>query len=79
MTDLYIVIMKDRRSDTDAYPYSSEEAAVEAARNAVDLTDVNWEDSELTEGMIRSGWVFYLPYGPEGDSVRVVKRELDPT
>jgi hypothetical protein len=34
-------------------------------------------DAELTPAMREDGWVLYVPYGTEGDCVRVVKRILD--
>ena len=72
--DIWIVLIEDRHADVDALPFSSEEAAFAAARDAVPDDAV---PGELNEGMRRDGWVLYLPYGPEGDCVRVVKRALD--
>jgi hypothetical protein len=42
-------------------------------------SDVDALPSEggLNEAMRRDGWVLYLPYGTEGDCVRVVNRPLD--
>ena len=31
----------------------------------------------LNDAMRRDGWVLYVPYGTEGDCVRVVKRTMD--
>ena len=62
-------------------PFSTEEAAIAAARqaatdNARRADDVDWE-AGLNHSMCQSGWVAYYPYGPEGDCVRVVKRQMD--
>ena len=71
--DIWIVLIEDRHSDVGALPFSSEEGAIEAARaSAPD----DAESEPLTDGMRKDGWVFYLPYGSEGDHVRVVKRVM---
>ena len=79
--DAWIVLVEDRHCGADAFPFSSEDRAVSAARalaetNARGLGNVD-QGAELTAGMRREGWVLYLPYGPEGDCVRVVKRTMD--
>jgi non-canonical (house-cleaning) NTP pyrophosphatase len=80
MTDIWIVLAEDRHADVDARPFSSEELAVAAARRQAELAaihdDVDW-DAGITPGMREDGWVLYLPYGSEGDCVRVVRRTLD--
>ena len=71
---IWIVIVEDRHSDVDAFPFASEQAAEAAAYRKVP------DDAELQDllpGMVRDGWVLYLRYGTEGDCVRVIKRELD--
>ncbi len=74
--DIWIVLVQDRHSDVDARPFSSEERAIEYARSQADDDDVA---EPLNQAMLGDGWVFYLPYGTEGDCVRVVKRTLDGT
>lgn len=74
MTDTWIVLVEDRHADVDALPFSSEERAVVAARDAA---PDDAENEPLTDGMRKDGWVLYLPYGPEGDCVRVAKRTMD--
>lgn len=81
MSAIWIVIVADRHADADALPYSTEESAIAkahamAAGNARSHTEVQW-DTALSDSMRRDGWVLYLPYGPEGDSIRVVRREVD--
>jgi hypothetical protein len=80
MSDIWIVLVEDRHADVEALPFSTEQAAIEAARaeaeeNARSPEDVTEEP--LTPAMTADGWVLYLPYGTEGDCVRVVKRTLD--
>lgn len=79
--DIWIVLVEDRHANVDALPYSSEAEAFSAARNEAESAarshdNVEW-DTELNEAMRRDGWVLYLPYGPEGDCVRVLKRTLN--
>ena len=72
--DTWIVLVEDRHDNVDARPFSSEEQAVEYARSQVDDTDL---PKDLNNAMRRDGWVLYVPYGTEGDCVRVVKRTMD--
>jgi hypothetical protein len=74
VTDVWMVLIEDRQSDVDALPFSTEEAAVAKARDSV---PEDAEEEQITDGMRKSGWVLYLPYGTEGDCVRVVKRAVD--
>jgi hypothetical protein len=79
--EVWIVLVEDRHTDVNAIPFSSEEAAVtrarkEATANAWHPDDVEW-NAELNTAMRADGWVLYLPYGTEGDKVRVVKRQMD--
>ena len=79
--DVWVVLIEDRHFDTEALPFSTEDAATAAARdaatqNARDPGDVD-RGAELNEAMRGDGWVLYLPYGTEGDCVRVVKRRMD--
>lgn len=74
--EVWIVLVEDRHSDVDARPFSSEGRAAEYARSQVDDTDL---PDELNDAMRRDGWVLYIPYGTEGDHVRVVKRTMDGT
>jgi hypothetical protein len=76
MSEVWIVLVEDRHSDVDALPFSTEEGAFAKARDSV--PDDAGEEP-LTDGMRKSGWVLYLPYGAEGDCVRVVKRVMDDT
>ena len=79
--DVWVVLIEDRHADVEAFPFSTEDAAVTAARRAVADNARHPEDmdgdGELNEAMRKDGWVLYLPYGTEGDCVRVVKRRMD--
>jgi hypothetical protein len=79
MNDIWIVIIEDRHADVDAYPFSTEEAAITAAQKAVTdgarhPEDKDEWDTELNAAMLVDGWVFYTRYSSEGDCVRVIKR-----
>ena len=74
--DVWIVLIQDRHSDVEARPFSSEERAAEDARVIGERSD-GAQPAQLTTGMRRDGWVLYIPYGSEGDCVRVVKRTMD--
>jgi hypothetical protein len=74
--DIWIVLIEDRHSDVEALPFSSEEAAVAKARDSVPDDAV---EEEPNSAMRADGWVLYLPYGLEGDCVRVVKRTMGGT
>lgn len=84
MADVWIVVIQDRRLRyPDVLPFSTENAACATAWDTARLNapgpgDVNWE-AEPTPDMTRAGCVMWLPYGTEGDCVRVVRREMDKT
>lgn len=71
--DVWIVLIEDRHSDVEALPFSSEAEAFDTARASV---PDDAAEAQLTTGMRRDGWVLFLPYGSEGDRVRVVKRTM---
>ena len=72
--DTWIVLIEDRCADVDALPFTSEGRAVEAAR---DFAPDDAEPEPLNDASRKDGWVLYLPYGSEGDCVRVIKRTMD--
>lgn len=79
MAYIWLVIQEDRHCDLDIEPFSTEDRALlyaEAQASAIAPSRIHEEDMEITDRMIRDGWVYYLPYG-EDDSIRVVKRILD--
>jgi len=81
VTDVWIVLVEERHADVEALPFSTEDGAMAAARGAAMENavhgDVGWDAGELNDAMRRDGWVLYLPYGTEGDCVRVVKRRMN--
>ena len=81
MSKVWIVLVEDHHIDADALPYSTEEAAVAAAR-AIAARYAGYpediEENDLTEDMRRDGWVLYVSYSVEGDQVRVILRKMDP-
>ena len=79
--DIWIVLVEERHTDVQAIPFSRAADAVataqrEATENAGGPGEVEW-DAELSQDMRDDGWVLYLPYGTEGDCVRVVKRRMN--
>jgi hypothetical protein len=81
MTDIYVVLIKDRHADPDVVPYAREKDAVaRAEKDAAGLMrhpeDPGVGIQELTEGMKKDGWVWYCNCSCEDDSVRVLRREL---
>jgi hypothetical protein len=81
MTDVYIVVVEDRHANAEVIPFTSEQEAIAFAGMEVDANarhpeDIEPEDRTLNESMKRDGWVWYCRYSGEGDSVRVLRREL---
>ncbi len=80
--DIYLVITKDRHADVEVTPFKDEDAAIGHAEGEVSGNASHSEEEtgpwerELNEAMTRDGWIWYCRYGIEGDSVRVIKREL---
>lgn len=75
MSDVWVVLIKDRHADIEVLPFSTEEGAITKARSWVPPEYAREE--QLTPDMRKSGWVLLLSYGTEGDCVRVVKRTMD--
>jgi hypothetical protein len=78
--DIWIVIIADRHFDIDAKPFTREEDAIAAAREAaagIASRPGDVVDEPLGIDARDDGWVLYLPIGHEGDHVIVVKRQMD--
>lgn len=81
MTSIHIVITEDRHADTEVTPFADPDEAIafaaqevrDYARHPEGIAD---EDRELNDAMRADGWTWYCRYSSEGDSVRVVRREL---
>jgi hypothetical protein len=81
-TPVWIVITEDRHADVEADPFSTEQAAVDYAREAAaENAGVHLEvtEAQISQRARDDGWVLVLEYGSEGDCVRVVRREMDAT
>ena len=81
MAAIYLVITEDRHADTEVTPFADEAEALafaeqEVAGNARHPEGIGPEDRELNAAMQEDGWLWYCCYSVEGDSVRVVSREL---
>lgn len=74
MADIWIVLIEDHHADVEALPFSSKSGAIAAAWDAV---PEGTRSRRLNDVMRSKGWVLYLPYGTEGDFVRVVKSTMD--
>jgi hypothetical protein len=81
MADIYLVITDDRHADPEVTPFADEAGALafaeqEVERNARHPGSIELADRELNDAMRNDGWLWYCRYSTEGDSVRVVRREL---
>jgi len=79
--NIYLVITEDRHADTEVTPFANEAEATAFAEwvvtaNARHPEEMEPEDYKLTDGMRKDGWLWYCCYSIEGDSVRLVRREL---
>lgn len=80
---LYTAIWNDRHSDTTVHSFSDRDAAIKWAKAKVKECIEQWPgreddlDEELTDSMKAGGWIYYGCYSCEGDSIRVVRHELD--
>ena len=73
-TTCYLVIWKDRYSDTTAHPFSNKDKAITEARRIAKEYCKYHEDYK--ENHI-DGWLFYAQYSCEGDHVMVVEAIMD--
>lgn len=76
-TELFIVILEDRHTDTDAEPFTDEKKAIAWARKQANEYARDGVDETLTDSMRESGWVYHGCYSEDGDNVRVVRKTLD--
>ena len=76
---IYLVIIEDRHVDVEVLPFSTEDLARTAAGKLLaeyggEVVD---EDAGLNPAMVADGWIAYVRYSVEGDSIRIIKRQLD--
>lgn len=70
---VYLAIVEDRHIDTEVEVFVDSHSAVSFAREVA--TNSCADPSEMYEEEIAE-WLFYIVYSNEGDSVRVVEREV---
>ena len=68
--ELYIVMVADRHTDDEAYPFSTLEAALAFARRTAEAWLV--EDPEPP-----AGWLYFAEHKTETDSVWIVRKYVD--
>lgn len=71
---IYVAMIADRHSDTEPYPFSTPEAAIDYARRTAAEYAHRPEDIDEIE---TDGWLYHATYSGESDSVWVVEKELD--
>lgn len=75
--EIYIAIGEDRHIDPYIRPFSTFQKALDSCNDFTKGED-NFKIQELTDRMIKDGWLYYATYGGEdGGSARIEKRVLD--
>ena len=77
MTELYVVIIEDRHSETTAHPFTDKEKAIREAKRIAKKYCRRSEDYKEHDYGKNEGWLFFANYSCESDNVRVVTTELD--
>lgn len=74
---IYIVIIEDRHSDTEAKPFLTAVAAISyAERKAREYCRYEYDYKEsLNDAMRKDRWLWHATYSCEGDNVRVIERD----
>jgi hypothetical protein len=70
---LYVVMIRERHSGTEAYIFSTPEAAIDYARSAAQAA---WTPEDVEEESIE-GWLYCASFSGEGDATWVLERTLD--
>lgn len=74
---LFVVIQEDRHTDVDVEVYGDRDRAIERAGElAREAGGDEAQAQPLNPSMQKEGWLCYITYSCEGDSVRVVERPL---
>jgi hypothetical protein len=76
---VYCVIIEDRHVDVDVKVWLKKEKAIQGAKNIANEIcrfPEDIQEENLTDEMIKDGWVYYCICSCEGDCVRVVKRNI---
>ena len=80
--NIFVAIWEDRHCDTTVHLFTKLEQAITWSIESIkehigENNQSDIQNRKLTEDMIKSGWKLYMTYGPEGDNIRVVEKELD--
>lgn len=80
---IYVAMVKDRHTDTEAHLFSTADRAITFAMEYLEgcgdyAQYVGPEDATMSaEDLEAAGWLFYACYSTEGDCIRVLPREVD--
>ena len=77
---IYTVVVNDRHTDDDIYPFSDRDKAISEARKiAKEYCHHEQYYEEFSKGswMLKEDWVFCVHYSTEDDQVFVVESTLD--
>lgn len=83
MTTIYVVMVEDRHTDTEAHLFSTPEKAIAYAQGVLDDNSdsaeyVDPDDARMSdEDLAAAGWLFYGCYSSEGDCVWVTPATVD--
>lgn len=75
--EIFVVILEDRHTDTDAEVFSDSTKAIAYARKQANEYADDGVDETLTDAMRQAGWIHHGCYSCEGDHVRVMRKTLD--
>ncbi len=78
---LFIVIVEDRHTDVECYPFDTSEVAIKFAKKQARLIathDGAWPNARATIEQC-DGWLYAARCSSEGDYVHVVEKELNAT
>ena len=71
--DIYLVVIQDRHAETEVKAFFDRSEAIKFARDcAIELASREQDYKELEI----DGWEFFAKYSPDGDHIRVLKREI---
>lgn len=77
-TELYTAIWCDRHTDPTTHLFTDLDKAINWAKKMVREYDRHgYLNEELSESMIREGWLYYGCYSCEGDSIHIKKIKVD--
>jgi hypothetical protein len=79
MTAIYCIIIEDHHTDIEVLLRSSESVALLEAKELALKYDRfgDYEEYVVDRDMLDQGRLFYATYSCEGDSVSVIKREVE--